>query len=446
MAELSSNSEDFHDDFRDFLNLIEPGLETLVVSDAAPHRRTDLQPVSADGRRLVERLLQRRHDLAELIVADVREGIVDYGALGELTMSRDVLETALLTVTDLLESLLDDEPPGSRQLRNIERSASRRVHQDVSLTALLQSYRIWGARIWQAVLDEAGDEPAMRDAALELVSRIFAYVDMVSITLAQVYTAESAGVHHARDVLRSDLLESLLLGQVLSDRVRVEMARLHLSSETKVAVVVLKPDSIPAERLRAEAKNIIHLLRSQMSRHAKVLFGVRDGDVICLVRIANEADRDSLHAVADAVATERGDCRVSVGRPHTGVAGIQRSFREAQEAAAVVTSARAHHGAVFFTDVILDRILVRSEYTEDLLNEALGPLIAYDAEHRADLLATLRSFVENDMNMTRTAKDLLVNPNTVAYRIKRIGALTGQDPTSSSGIVTLAVALRLMDG
>lgn len=402
-------------------------------------------PVSADGRLLVERLLRRRRNLADLIVADVKSDVLDYGSLGALTVSGDVMETALLTVTDLLESLLDEDPEGSRHLENIQRSASRRVHQDVSLTSLLQSYRIWGARIWQAVLDEAGDDPVMREAALGLVSRIFSYVDRVSITLAQVYAEESAGAYRARDVLRSDLLESLLLGQVLSDRARVEIARLNPTSDSKLAVAVIKPGETPPEQARSETIKILQACRQNMTPQAKVLLGVRDGDVICLVRIGNAAELQRLHATAHKIAEENPQWRVSVGRPHDGVAGIQRSFREAQEAAAVAASLRPRGGAILFSEVILDRILVRSDYAEDLLEEALGPLLAYDAEHEADLVNTLRSYVANDMNMTRTAKDLMVNPNTVAYRIKRVGQLTGQDPTTSAGIVTLAVALRLME-
>lgn len=416
------------------------------MTDEAHVVRPAAEPITADGRRLVERLLHRRRDLAELIVADVRNEIVDYGTLGALTMSGDVLETAQLTVTDLLESLLDDEPAGSRHLANIQRSASRRVHQDISLTSLLQSYRIWGARIWQAVLDEAGDDPVMREAALGLVSRIFSYVDMVSITLAQVYTEESAGAYRARDVLRSDLLESLLLGQVLSDRARVEIARLNLTSDSKVVVAVIKPGEIPPERVRAESIKILQACRQNMTKQAKVLLGVRDGDVICLVRIGSAPELQRLHTAAHDVAEQNPEWRVSVGRPHDGVTGIQRSFREAQEAAAVAASLRPRGEAVLFSEVILDRILVRSDYAEDLLEEALGPLLAYDTEHKADLVLTLRSYIANDMNMTRTAKDLMVNPNTVAYRIKRVGQLTDQDPTTSTGIVTLAVALRLLGG
>ncbi|MEH0554010.1 PucR family transcriptional regulator [Streptomyces sp. B21-101] len=416
------------------------------MSDDVTSAVDRLQPVSPDGRRLVERLLRRREDLATLIVADVQREVVDYGRLGPLTLSADVLTTSLLTITDMLESLLDDDPAGSRNAEVIRRSASRRVHQDVSLPSLLHSYRIWGARLWQAVLDEAGDDPAMREAALGLVSRIFAYVDMVSITLAQVYLEESAGVYSARDVLRSDVLESLLLGRALSDRARVEIARLNLASDSKVAVVLVRLSDVAPEQVRPESLKVLQACRQNLAVEASVLLGIRDSDVICLVRLANAGELDRLITAAHEVAGQSVAWRVCVGRPHDGLEGIPRSFHEAQEAATVAASRRPRSRAVLFSEIILDRILVHSEYAQDLLEETMRPLLAYDAEHSADLIPTLRGYVSNDLNMTRTAKDLLVNPNTVAYRIKRIGQLTALDPTTATGIMTLALALRLMDG
>jgi hypothetical protein len=416
------------------------------MSEDAPLAVVRLPPVSPEGRRLVERLLGKREDLAALIVAEVQRDIVDYGSLGPLTLSADVLATSVLTISDMLESLLEDDPALSRNAEIIRRSASRRVHQDVSLPSLLHSYRIWGARVWQAVLDEAGDDPTMREAALGLVSRIFAYVDMVSITLAQVYQEESAGVYGARDVLRSDVLESLLLGRSLSDRARVEIARLNLASDSSIAVVIVRLTDIPLDRVRSELLKVLQACRANLAAETRVLLGIRDSDVIGLVRVGNRMELDRLIAAAHQIADLSNDWRVCVGRPHDGLEGIPRSFHEAQEAATVAASRRSGRRAVCFSEIILDRILVHSEYAQDLLEEAMRPLLAYDAEHSADLVPTLRAFVANDLNMTRTAKDLVVNPNTVAYRIKRIGQLTGQDPTTASGLMTLALALRLLDG
>lgn len=409
---------------------------------AIPLPATELSP---DARRLVERLLLRREELARAIVADVRHEVVDYSGLGRLTVSDDILATALLTISDLLEGLLEEDAAMRANVEAIRRSASRRVHQEVSLPALLHSYRIWGAKVWQAVLKEAEAAPALQQGALELVTPIFAYVDLLSITLAQVYVEESAGAFRGRDVLRSDVLESLLLGRALSDRARVELARLHLSEESEVVVLLVRLTDVAPERLRAESLDVLQACRDLLAADVKMLLGVRDSDVLCLVRLANRMEGDRLVAAAHELAARNPLWRVCVGRPHQGLDGIPRSFREAQDAAAVAAAQRRRGRAVLFSEVILDRILVHSEYAEELLEEAMRPLVAYDERHSADLVPTLRAYVTNDLNMTRTAKGLHVNPNTVAYRLRRIAMLTGYDPTHSSGMVTLALALRLLD-
>lgn len=403
---------------------------------------TDL---SAAARRLIELLSLRREELARSIVADVRNEVVDYSGLGRLTVSDDILQMSLLTISDLLDGLSAEHPTLRPNVEAIRRSASRRVHQEVSLPALLHSYRIWGAKIWQAVLDEAGEDQALRQGALELVTPIFGYVDLLSVTLAQVYVEESSGAFRGRDVLRSDVLESLLLNRALSGRARVELARLNLSAENEIAVVLVRLTDVTVENMRGESLAVLQACRELLTTEMKALLGVRDGDVLCLVRLATSMEADRLVRMSHELASRNPLWRVCVGRPHRGLEGIPRSFREAQDAATVAAAQSRQGRAVLFSEVILDRILIHSEYAEELLEETMRPLVAYDERHSADLVPTLRTYVSNDLNMTRTAKDLHVNPNTVAYRLKRIAMLTGYDPTHSNGMVTLALALRLFD-
>lgn len=416
------------------------------MNEFEPIRAEGHEALSPDGRRLVERVARRKLELAESIVADVQREVTAYGSLGALTMSDDVLATALLTISDLIDSMLGTPSSGTDHAEVIRRSASRRVHQDVSLPSLLHSYRIWGSRVWRTVVEEAADDPLMQAAALEVAQRVFEYVDLVSITLAQVYLEEAAGAYRARDVLRSDILESLLLGRALSESARVEIARLKLASDDHVIAMVVRLSDVPPDKMRSESLTALRACREILAPDHAVLLGVRDSDVICLVRVTNPLDVDRVIEGAHQLATRGSHWRVCVGRPHSGLDGIPRSFHEAQEAAAVAASRRGRSRAVLFSEVILDRILVHSEYAQDLLEEAIQPLMAYDDKHSADLLTTLRAYVLHDFNMTRTAKELHVNPNTVAYRIKRIGQLTNQDATTSQGIVTLALALRLLDG
>ena len=55
----------------------------------------------------------------------------------------------------------------------------------------------------------------------------------------------------------------------------------------------------------------------------------------------------------------------------------------------------------------------------------LGPLLAYDDQHRAELLPTLREFLACSGSWNACAAKMYVHVNTVRYRIRRIEELTG---------------------
>lgn len=57
------------------------------------------------------------------------------------------------------------------------------------------------------------------------------------------------------------------------------------------------------------------------------------------------------------------------------------------------------------------------------------------------MLETLRTRISNNLNRQRTARILHVHTNTVDYRLKRIGQLTGFDPTQAAGLWYLRSAL-----
>ena len=60
-----------------------------------------------------------------------------------------------------------------------------------------------------------------------------------------------------------------------------------------------------------------------------------------------------------------------------------------------------------------------------LLADALGPLLAYDAEHNALLLETLHGYFAAGRNPPAAARALQVHPNTVYQRLERIDMVLG---------------------
>lgn len=82
---------------------------------------------------------------------------------------------------------------------------------------------------------------------------------------------------------------------------------------------------------------------------------------------------------------------------------------------------------------------VRSSYTERLL----GPVVAYDAANRSELLDTLESFLDHSGSWQRCADTLHVHVNTLRYRIGRIEELIGRDLGRLEHRVDVFLALRL---
>jgi DNA-binding PucR family transcriptional regulator len=73
----------------------------------------------------------------------------------------------------------------------------------------------------------------------------------------------------------------------------------------------------------------------------------------------------------------------------------------------------------------------------------LGPLLAYDAGHRADLLPTLREFLACSGSWNACAAKMYLHVNTVRYRMRRIEELTGRNLSSLEDQVDFFLALRI---
>ncbi|MEU0539274.1 helix-turn-helix domain-containing protein [Nocardia sp. NPDC005978] len=93
-------------------------------------------------------------------------------------------------------------------------------------------------------------------------------------------------------------------------------------------------------------------------------------------------------------------------------------------------------GLYRFDELALEYQLTRPGPGRDHLGSLLDPL-----DGHPELLETLRTHISNNMNRQRTARFLHVHTNTIDYRLKRVGQLTGFDPTQAAGLWQLRSAL-----
>ena len=127
---------------------------------------------------------------------------------------------------------------------------------------------------------------------------------------------------------------------------------------------------------------------------------------------------------------------------------LGQSLDESERALAVARTLEISDRPLLFEHLGVYRVLLgpnNARDRRDFIDEALGPVVGYDAEHKSGLVDTLRAWVAADYSVTDAAARLFVHPNTLKYRLKRIRALLGGDPSRGDLRLQVELALKLLD-
>jgi DNA-binding PucR family transcriptional regulator len=153
--------------------------------------------------------------------------------------------------------------------------------------------------------------------------------------------------------------------------------------------------------------------------------------------------------------SDRSRIRLTAGisAPAEGVAALPGALHEAQSARrlAMIRAAAAPAPVpavcVVTSDEVASHELLLASVPGSVLrsfrDRLLGPLLAYDERHRAELLPTLREFLACSGSWNACAARMYVHVNTVRYRIRRIEELTGRDLSCLDDQVDFFLALRI---
>jgi Purine catabolism regulatory protein-like family/PucR C-terminal helix-turn-helix domain/GGDEF-like domain len=152
--------------------------------------------------------------------------------------------------------------------------------------------------------------------------------------------------------------------------------------------------------------------------------------------------------------SDRSRVRLTVGvsTPAEGVTALDGALHEAQSALRLAAMRAAALGpapavAVVTSDEVASHELLLASVPGSVLRSfrerLLGPLLAYDERHRAELLPTLREFLACSGSWNACAAAMYVHVNTVRYRIRRIEELTGRDLSRLEDQVDFFLALRI---
>jgi sugar diacid utilization regulator len=212
-----------------------------------------------------------------------------------------------------------------------------------------------------------------------------------------------------------------------------------------VAVLVMAADPRPTTPLTVITQELC------AHHHARTLVTRVGDEAVALLAVELEkfaALVTTVRRAAEALRPGLGTARLSIGVSvaAASAAGLRAALEEARHVRRLGEH-RPGQVRVADADELASHALLLATVPEDLRRSfrarLLGPVIAYDREHRSDLLTTLQVFLECSGSWTRCAERLHLHVNTLRYRIGRIEQLTGRNLSSFTDRVDLFLALRL---
>ncbi|PZS20904.1 MAG: diguanylate phosphodiesterase [Pseudonocardiales bacterium] len=233
----------------------------------------------------------------------------------------------------------------------------------------------------------------------------------------------SRSVAAAEQAVRGELLDDLLSSYPVDEaglRRRAELLGTDLRSEH--AVVAARPVD---QTQRATVLQAADLLVREVGGIA----GEHDGSIVCLLPgLSANAAANRLAAGIDQLANA--GATVGAAGPAKGVLGLAKAYLDAARCERILLALGRPGTRATPRDLGIYGLLFSGasrDQIDTFLDDRLGPLIRYDAEHGTDLVITLRAYFSTAGNVAKAAGVLYLHTNTLRQRLARIGELIGED-------------------
>ena len=152
--------------------------------------------------------------------------------------------------------------------------------------------------------------------------------------------------------------------------------------------------------------------------------------------ILTRADPRALETIADLV----GRGRIGVSDVVTRINRVGDAIREAdwaREAGRLDGATVSHYGQgqpMFLPSTLAE--------AEAVVAAVLGPLMDYDRAHGTDLVQTVAVFFDDNRSWQAASQHLQIHKQTLVYRIRRVGEVTGRRMHDLNDIVEMHLALK----
>ena len=261
---------------------------------------------------------------------------------------------------------------------------------------------------------------------------------------------------------QNDIMHNILNGKIdsISElQKNTSLLGVPINGSFRVIVFGLKGEDRDKRDFKSKISDT-HLLSDAIACQMTNVKIYNDLDRIVVVKEVNkeqtqEEYRQEIREIVDKVQAyvSRQDkelqVKAGVGKVVEGVINLPDSFKEANEAFTFVDiageiSEDGNSQVTLFSDLGIFKLLCQLDNPELLLEyvpEGLQKLYNYKKPQRDDLLITLKTYLDRNLNLSKTAQDLFVHYKTAFYRIEKIAKITGVDFDNANEVLAFRIGL-----
>jgi hypothetical protein len=403
-----------------------------------------LEPLSPQLHAIVMSLLENSEELAIEVTQLIKARVADYALIEDKQISVELKQPIAENMRLCYKALLDAQPLASVTVESATEFTRRRVHQGISLAALLRAYQIGVRGFWENLVRAVGENPELqRELLVKLSLYLFYHFDVVAQAIARTYDDEQFRHVRWRDRLRHELYRLII---ARSDD--VEMFRMYAESLTLDATAphcaIVFAVNVRSPKLEDVAEQtLVSIGRTLGVSKERFLWATHHDHLVMWLPLPHRADAVDLDQQVAVKAKSIIEQNSSVRSAGIGLSGSgPRAWRISMEQAfkALELGSRHTSGQSIhrFSDYLLDDAVLTIENAPRLFASMIEKLTS-----EAHLLETLLAYFEHGQRRKSVAIALSIHPNTVDNRLERIEQLLGGSFNNLDWLARVYIAARL---
>lgn len=262
---------------------------------------------------------------------------------------------------------------------------------------------------------------------------------------------------------KNDLLEQLIAGKLPTNILYQNANLIGWDIEGSFTVVLFKirknNEDIGKKKLSrgiANRKEETLLLEALHQYLPNAIIGSKSGTKIVIWKVnSNDSDwliniKDKVKTILDRVKKQESEIiiQVGIGTVSEDINNISDSYKKAYDALEFGEILNGKESITSYSELGVFRMLgqfTNAEQLKSFIPPSLQKLLNYQQANKADLLTTLKVFLQCNQNATKASQLLFIHHKTAIYRIERIKEITGMDFEDAEEMLLVQIGLKITE-